>query len=60
MAYFAVSEQVVAQHRFGLQHKVPALPHAGAVAQGPARPAKAALPQKTNGSHQGEGGFKKF
>jgi hypothetical protein len=60
MAFFALSEQVSAQHRVTLQHRAPVLPHAGAVAQGPARPAKAALPQKTNGSHQGEGGFKKF
>ncbi len=64
MAFFALSDQVSAPHRFqSLQHKAPALPHAGAVAQGaqaPARPVKAALPHKaTNGAHA-EGGFKKF
>jgi methyl-accepting chemotaxis protein len=65
MAFFAVSEQVAQQaHRFGV-HKPSAL-HAGAVvqaqAQAPARPAKAALPPKTNGSHKAPegGGFKKF
>ncbi len=61
MAFFALSEQVSAQHRFHAPHpKAPALPHAGAVAQAPARPAKAALPEKkVNGAH-GDGGFRKF
>ncbi len=76
MAFFSVSEQVSGQHRFHPIHKAPALAHgngngngthAGAVAQGPARPARAALPKAagangSNGAHtaQGEGGFKRF
>jgi methyl-accepting chemotaxis protein len=60
MAFFAVSEQVLSQQRFqAMQHKVPALSHAGAVAQGPVKPARPALPQKNGGGHS-EGGFKKF
>jgi hypothetical protein len=61
MAFFALSEAVAAQHRVTLQHRAPALAGAGAVAQGPTKPARAALPQKTNGSHHvSDGGFKKF
>jgi hypothetical protein len=60
MAFFAVSEQVSAQHRISIHHKVPALPHVGAVVQTPAKAAKPVLPHKTNGSHHGDGGFQKF
>jgi methyl-accepting chemotaxis protein len=66
MAFFAVSEQVLAQHRLAAaHHKAPELAHAGAVAHGPVTPAmppRGALPAKTNGSHEQKegGGFKKF
>jgi methyl-accepting chemotaxis protein len=71
MAFFSVSDQVVARHRVPALSPVPSPAHAGAVAQAPARPAKAALPQKAtfpgekkaNGASaapHGEGGFKKF
>jgi methyl-accepting chemotaxis protein len=60
MAFFALSDQVSAQHRFQASHPThaPALAHAGAVARAPARPVPA-LPHKTNGSN-GHGGFQKF
>jgi hypothetical protein len=71
MAFFAVSDQVVARPRIPALHAAPSPAHAGAVAQAPARPAKAALPpkatfsgeKKANGvpaAPRGEGGFKKF
>jgi methyl-accepting chemotaxis protein len=62
MSFFALSDQVLSQHRFHAPHPKPAprLPHAGAVAQGPARPVKAVLPGKRPGAANGDGGFKKF
>jgi methyl-accepting chemotaxis protein len=72
MAFFALSDRGAVQHRVPALHASPV--HAGAVAQGPARPVQAALPQKAgatngmngkngkNGPHAPhvEGGFKKF
>jgi len=70
MAFFALSDQFVARNRVAALHSAPSPAHAGAVAQAPARPARAALPQKTtfpaekkaNGvqAAHGDGGFKKF
>ena len=72
MAFFAVADQVASQHRVPALHRPTSPVHAGALAQGPARPvqATALLPKAgatngTNGKHGAhaphvEGGFKKF
>ena len=70
MAFFSVTDQVVARHRVSALQAVPSPAHAGAVVQAPARPARPALPQKAtfpaemgaNGAQarNGDGGFKKF
>jgi methyl-accepting chemotaxis protein len=63
MAFFALSDQVSAQHRVQLQHRAPVLPSAGAAAKGPqapVKPARAALSQKSNGPAGHDGGFKRF
>jgi methyl-accepting chemotaxis protein len=67
MAFFSLSDEVASRHRL---HAVPTPTHAGAVAQGPARPAKPALlpgsgAHGPNGKHRpqvphGEGSFTKF